>query len=111
MITLTAKLYQGTDWVTEPAHMTCSVEHAAHMLAGWTRMYSRPEAISAGPQSAKFWFRDANDYNLLVIVEGASVADLRAAYREQPLIDRLRYRVDRMRQQTTESRCRVLQHH
>jgi len=81
MITLTAKLYKDTEWATDRADMIVSPAHAAQMLAGWTRMYNRPEVVHAGPDT-KYWFRDGKGYNLLVSAHGISDRELRAAYRE-----------------------------
>jgi len=80
MVTLTSKLYKGLEWSTDRAEGVTSIEHAARMLARWTAMYARPEAIQAGAD-AKFWFR-RDDYNLLVTVQNVSIDDLRAAYRQ-----------------------------
>ena len=55
------------------------------MLADWSRMYAKPEAIQTD-RGAKFWFRDAHDFNLLVIVDGATVSQLRDAYRSRQLV-------------------------
>jgi len=80
MVTLTSKLYKGFEWSTDRAEGVTSIEHAVMMLARWAAMYSRPEAIQAG-SDAKFWFRDGNDFNLLVTIQNVTVLDLRAAYR------------------------------
>jgi len=79
-VAVSSKLFKGIEWQTDKAESVASVEHAATLLARWSQMYGRPEPINTD-RGAKFWFRDAHDYNLLIVISGASVNDLRAAYR------------------------------
>lgn len=79
MVTLTAKLYHANDWASEPAKSRTSIEHATHLLRGWTRMYGTPETIATGA-GTDFWFRDQYEYNLLVRIAGATKDQLRAAW-------------------------------
>lgn len=79
-VTLSSKLYKGDSWTSFRADCRKDIKTAAFMLSKWSEMYGRPEAISAGPREAKFWFRQSDEFNLLITVAGASLAELRAAW-------------------------------
>ena len=79
-VTVVTKLYQGDTWSTEPARTVTTPEHAAIVLSKFSAVYGAPESIAAGTKRAKFWFRADGDCNLLIVVDGASLANLRSAY-------------------------------
>ena len=79
-VKISAKIYHGDTWHSMRADCWRPIKTAAMMLGKWSEVYGTPEPICT-ESGCKFWFHDGEGYNVLIVVQGASVHELRAAYR------------------------------
>ena len=81
VVVVRSKVYEGMLPPTAWAEQRCSIERAAALFGRWSQLYM-PDPDPANTEcGVVYWFRDAHDINMLVKVIGATIDELRAAWR------------------------------